>query len=173
MEEGFVESSLKIWCARRDSNARPLAPEGISGKSRRYTTTAQSRSLKELARSVCRGTSSVFVKTRRKHGESCELTPPRRNVAAASRNGRSVAGEAPESLAMRCPVTIEPKAVGAVERQIAVGIVGCSWGRTCSGLTSTAHRSRRHEGRYLQQLPPFQRRQPYDLESLSSPARMG
>ena len=44
--------SLGKWCARRDSNARPLAPEGRTGRSRRHLTTAQGREGNELARSV-------------------------------------------------------------------------------------------------------------------------
>ena len=63
-------SCWKGWCARRDSNARPLAPEGRTGRIRRRLTKAHSREINELTRSVCRGLSSAFVKTRREHGES-------------------------------------------------------------------------------------------------------
>jgi transposase-like protein len=60
----------EIWCARRDSNARPLAPEARTGRSGRHPTTAQSRHVSELARGICPRMSSTPVKTRRKHGEA-------------------------------------------------------------------------------------------------------
>jgi hypothetical protein len=52
-EQKFAEDCekeiLKSWCARRDSNAGSLAPEGRTGRSPRHPTTAQSRFLSELA----------------------------------------------------------------------------------------------------------------------------
>jgi hypothetical protein len=60
----------KSWCARRDSNAGPLAPEGRTSRSPREPTTAQSRRIKDLAPEVSSRLSGTDDKTRRKHGES-------------------------------------------------------------------------------------------------------